>query len=563
MSAMTTAAIRWLTGSPLWREAAGAVAEGADDSAMARPALLRFSSDAFMDELAGVLAAEPEGIREWVARPAAFREPPPGAPPDWEPAADRLRLFLPVHGHFNLVVASLVCRRPGMPDHTVKMTEDEHVVFVLRRIRPVPGADPAVVCEQAWLPRPPAPDGPSGWVDLPLGGERTLAEGEETHGLFPVPFELSGVARRLHAGLIPTTSVQSAVATGAAGLDAALVSPDEPPAANSVPDQDPRWEQLDRTVVIPLAVMRDVAVMPHPTDDDLAEPSAFVLLDLAHLLSREAPEVWQAIETGVPPATGTSGRALYEALDASADTAGSLNWRQALLRAWTERSVLAGEVAGPTGLRVNLRRSALSPRLADPHSLTGDAPGTGSLQGLVRAVLPPPEPAGPATATPSGAGPATAMPKYEPMGRALYRVRCVYVRPRCAPWPTALVSDPSEDFGISSYFDPDAPARDIRIALPIDTSVRDLRKFRKNVGFLISNQLRSQMSRVSDLKKAMDGEIGEEQEWEFGLVCQMSIPIITICALMVLMIFLVLLNIVFFWLPFFRICLPVPLRSKK
>jgi hypothetical protein len=41
----------------------------------------------------------------------------------------------------------------------------------------------------------------------------------------------------------------------------------------------------------------------------------------------------------------------------------------------------------------------------------------------------------------------------------------------------------------------------------------------------------------------------------------MSIPIITICALILLMIIVQLLNIIFWWLPFFRICLPVGPRQ--
>jgi hypothetical protein len=40
------------------------------------------------------------------------------------------------------------------------------------------------------------------------------------------------------------------------------------------------------------------------------------------------------------------------------------------------------------------------------------------------------------------------------------------------------------------------------------------------------------------------------------MVCQLSIPIITICALMLLMIIAQLLNLVFFWLPLFKICRP-------
>ena len=42
-------------------------------------------------------------------------------------------------------------------------------------------------------------------------------------------------------------------------------------------------------------------------------------------------------------------------------------------------------------------------------------------------------------------------------------------------------------------------------------------------------------------------------------ICGFSIPLITICAFFVLNIFLILLNIVFFWLPFIKICIPFPI----
>ena len=48
-----------------------------------------------------------------------------------------------------------------------------------------------------------------------------------------------------------------------------------------------------------------------------------------------------------------------------------------------------------------------------------------------------------------------------------------------------------------------------------------------------------------------------------GMVCSMSIPIITICALLLLMIIVKLLDIVFYWMPFFQICLPVPKFDAK
>jgi hypothetical protein len=50
--------------------------------------------------------------------------------------------------------------------------------------------------------------------------------------------------------------------------------------------------------------------------------------------------------------------------------------------------------------------------------------------------------------------------------------------------------------------------------------------------------------------------------WTLGMICSFSIPIITLCAFIVLMIFIQLLNIVFWWLPFLKICLPIPVRSE-
>ena len=42
------------------------------------------------------------------------------------------------------------------------------------------------------------------------------------------------------------------------------------------------------------------------------------------------------------------------------------------------------------------------------------------------------------------------------------------------------------------------------------------------------------------------------------MVCSFSIPIVTLVALIVLMIFVILLNLIFFWLPLLKICFPVP-----
>jgi hypothetical protein len=41
-------------------------------------------------------------------------------------------------------------------------------------------------------------------------------------------------------------------------------------------------------------------------------------------------------------------------------------------------------------------------------------------------------------------------------------------------------------------------------------------------------------------------------------ICSFSIPVVTLVAMILLMIIVTLLNIVFFWLPWVRICLPFP-----
>jgi hypothetical protein len=71
------------------------------------------------------------------------------------------------------------------------------------------------------------------------------------------------------------------------------------------------------------------------------------------------------------------------------------------------------------------------------------------------------------------------------------------------------------------------------------------------------------MESVGNLKDVLNGKVdgGVAAQFDFGTICSFSIPIITICALIVLLIFLYLLNIVFWWIPFFRICFPLRLKG--
>jgi hypothetical protein len=510
-----------VTAAPEWPEAAR------DPAAMRRPALLTSGSDEFMDELAAVLAAKRPDLAPLRARPESHRARPAGADRGWKPPAGALKLYQPIHGRFNLVTACLVCGRPGLPDHPPNPGAEEQAAFVLRRLD-------ARGREEAWAADAAAPQD-RGWRPLGEDGAR-LADGEELLPLFPVIYGPAGRRRRLLTGLIPTASLESFKAAGtlAPGHD---------------PGQDPRVVEFDLRIVRAVKALREPPAAGAP-GAARAEPSRFVLLDLADLLALNlAKTEWDAIVRGDRGGAGKA-VALYEKLaEAKAPRAlatkePDTTWLDALRKAWAERGAITGE-------------STVSPTLDVDLGLPKNAPDLDALKKAFVDALP----ALGAGATPPSVeteSPAdTSVPKLDPGGTGRYVVRCVYQRPRCGPLRPDLFSDPSRPFRIASFFDPDAPGRPIRISLPVDTSVKDLRKFRRNVAFVISEQLRGQMSKVTDLEKTMKGDLAGGQEFNLGVICSLSIPIITICALIVLMIFLMLLNLVFWWLPFFRICFPV------
>ncbi len=161
-------------------------------------------------------------------------------------------------------------------------------------------------------------------------------------------------------------------------------------------------------------------------------------------------------------------------------------------------------------------------------------------------------------------------------------IRCVFERPNCGSLDPPIVSATTRPFQMASFFDPDAPARPIRIALPIDTSPAGLRKFDKKAAFMISDMLCGQIDRVKglslgdlvlsvlpwpfhkDLSVPEGGPCKQSDGLEIGMICSLSIPIITICALLLLMIIVSLLDMIFRWMPFFLICFPLPgFKAKK
>jgi hypothetical protein len=155
-------------------------------------------------------------------------------------------------------------------------------------------------------------------------------------------------------------------------------------------------------------------------------------------------------------------------------------------------------------------------------------------------------------------------------------IRCVFSRPNCGPLKPVEVSEPTVPFQLASFFEPEAPARPIRIALPVDTSPAGLRKFAKNTGFVMSDILCGQVNKFKKL--GFIDLVLQVLPWPFhqdlnlndmgpcdeeGMVCSLSIPIVTLCALIVLIIIVSLLDYVFKWLPFLMMCFPLPKYTAK
>lgn len=572
--------IQWLAPSPLWKTFTG----GADKTAFRSPTLMRFSSDTFMADLQSLLANTPSNLASYVAQPENWRHPAVGLSPgnstataSSDPLPTTLKLFQPVHARFYLVTAALVCRMPSLPDRTVKTNHGERVSFVLRRLQLRSTAtnpagspfDSNTYDEYAWIPG----ITPPGWLQA---DGSSIAPGEEQLPLFGTQFLCGGTQRRMFAGVIPVGKRQAYVGGLAMKSTNGQITPDS--------QDDPRKTDFQRQVLDPWGDLVSWAssvpdinlnTLPLNADTDAAaQGSAYILIDFANYLAANLPSVSDTVNdvSKVGDLTGAQ-LDLYNAMSATLGDALDATRRtlaQAIALAKQHENDFNNEVLPDTPSKPSLPPSYPGLLLTDTTdpllvALIGRATDTTPLpkrkiQTLVEAAL---DQAGSA---PASLVPPPANSPQNPQGDDWYMVRCVYERPQCTvkTLPSApIISPPSHVFQLASYFDPDAPARRIQVALPVDTTPAALRKYDKGVAFMISDQLNRQMQRVTGLQDLMDGKVGDGGGFSLGMICSFSIPIITICAFIVLFIFVMLLNIIFFWLPFLKICLPLPSFSAK
>jgi hypothetical protein len=555
--------VQWLAPLPLWQ------AIQRDELAQRRgtPALLRFASDDFTNEMLSVLASDPAQLRAYVAQPETWRAEDHGLDPQGRDKAatdDRpFKLFQAAHMRFYMVAGTLACRLPGVPDRTINPACDETAFFVLRRLD-------ANQREYGWATgrQAPANTGPhyqetpeKGWA-LVNNPATTLLRDEERFPLFPISFALHGATRRLLAGLVPVASRE----TSGSGAAALLPSP----ADSARVGGDPRPIDFDQKVSAPLLSIRDwynsqanLAQVAAGARIQIEHGLAYALLDLLRALRSYAPTLHENIKKnaiGNPnsygAASGLAGlinSATFPPINATpVALTRVLNVIEANEQRIDQELQPGVEINTLPGMATVWALSAAKPAFLAAWLAT--PPAKALIQTALEQALPKPY------QPPANAGdqypPA---PQHDPAAQDEYIIRMVYERPQCK-WP--VLSAPTRAFQLAPFFDPDAPVRPIRIVMPVDTSTEGLKKYGKGVSFLISDQLRKQMDRVSGLKDLTEQKLKDEQSFDLGLICSFSIPIITICALILLLVIVIALNIVFFWLPFFKICLPIPLKRK-
>jgi hypothetical protein len=541
-----------------------------------------------------------------------------GAPLSEPPT--ELKLYQPAHQRYYLVIASLVCRIAGLPDRRVELAQQQKVTFVLRLY------DPSTRIEKALV----ASGSTRVWQSITLGLEKVAVEGEEQTELFPLAFRDSrGDARRMFGGLVPVGQRDALLAipqvqsnAGAGGADGATTAPATESAHAlffRTKVAQPWRALLEQAHAARLAASgastADTETFLYAARPALLTGSWFVLLALAEYLQRFLPGVWAALtEDGATVATPEQ-QALLAALDRVAFVIPfGTDWKPwygppSMLRVTSLRTALRRLVKQDNLDRLKRatvpfarENAAQWPDfvfpLADPDdtfevvlpatgarwkaSLPADpVDGVAVREAFEALVLAVDAAIGPAPAEPAPAPPAAAGAMVSPQQAAWFRIRCVFHRPNCQPWESALVSDPTREFQMAAFFDPDAPARPVRIGLPIDTTPEGLRRFDKNAVLVMSDVLCGQVKKFRSLSlgdlvlAAIPPPFGKPLDAKgitrctdgaaaIGMACSISIPIVTICALILLMIMVNLLEIVFRWMPYFVCCFPIPkLGAKK
>lgn len=116
----------------------------------------------------------------------------------------------------------------------------------------------------------------------------------------------------------------------------------------------------------------------------------------------------------------------------------------------------------------------------------------------------------------------------------------------------------STPFRVAAPFDPDA-SRPTLIQMP---GLKDLKRgLAKGAAMLVPPDTANLLGSLKLDQGAAPGVVGESPPGDglgVQMICSFSLPIVTLVAMILLMIMVMVLNLLFFWLPWVKICLPFP-----
>jgi hypothetical protein len=126
--------------------------------------------------------------------------------------------------------------------------------------------------------------------------------------------------------------------------------------------------------------------------------------------------------------------------------------------------------------------------------------------------------------------------------------------------PFLVWSAYTEPFRITPWYDP-GNAPPVKIILPDASDKNFLKNIKPNVTFVVPPGLFNNLKNPPS--KWLQSQVGPDNSLGLNWICSFSIPIITLCAFIVLYIFLTLFDLIFQWLIWVKICIPFPVRTPR
>ena len=475
--------------------------------------------------------------------------------------AQRAKLYQPLHQRYYLLTASLVCRMAGFPDKTVAPQNGEKTAFVVRRRisglefvwieEPVTrqksaNAEPEVVKERGWH----------------LRTSENIKHEEQfpVHGVM-VPSQ--GKQRKIYYGYIPVGNRKKYVQPPHVPqrYKDQVQAPD---AEDIIADYNKQLkpQELGMSEFRSRIVASLVSLISAPSEvDRSAEASFYFLVDLSDFLKTWLSPIWEAINSSSPESLHEDGaaRSLYEELKSMTikkDQQNDFGLLKSLreINEYNIKNIVNGDESIPSEKSGKL--------VYDVKAFSTPGIGRDDVEGLsnylrddlsdkVSKAL---EHSNHQPHSPID--PHRLLEAVETDGEPTFELQMVYEYDPDCP---AVYSDPSRQVTFAAPLDNEAPARPVTIEMP-DIGLAGMRKSKHGVQIKMPKKLREVVSRLN--KGILKGEgLSGKKEIGVDAVCIFSIPIITLCAFIVMMIFMIALNFIFWWLPFLKICLPLPKKG--